>query len=72
MAHRGVGLDGPLDDVPYAGLHAVFHLPQPVLHVAGWVDGEGQLHLLTLCRVHMCDLQVLLKQQLRAGARGEQ
>lgn len=64
MAYQGIGLDGPLNDVPHAGLHAAFYLPQPVLHIAGWVDRERQLHLLTLCRVHVCDLEVLLEQQL--------
>lgn len=65
VAHRGVGLDGPLDDVTYTVLHAVLHLPQPVLHIAGREDRGGQAHLLTLCRVHMRDLQVILEQQLR-------
>lgn len=47
--HCRVGLDGHLDDVMHTGLHATLHLQQPVLHIAGGVDGEGQLHLFTLC-----------------------
>lgn len=50
--------------VPYTGLHGFLNFQQPVLHVLSGIDGNTQLHLFSFSRVHVRDLQVLLKQEL--------